>query len=448
MSLNKVILYLSLLLYSSASCYALVSKEKAAQLGYRLTPIGAEKKGNPALGIPDWTGGLKKRPLTKGHYEDPFKNEKPLFVITFHNMNKYANMLSIGLKALLIQYPETFKIPVFKTHRTASFPKRIYENTKWNATHAILSDNLNSITHLKGGIPFPIPESGIQIIWNHLLRWRGDYIHQISNEGVVYPSGKYKIIKSLQEVAFPFYYETQSSVSNNILLYYISRILSPANLAGGALLAIETLDQSKKPRQVWGYDRAQRHVRRFPHVDFDNPALLAENLRTADDTDMYNGSPTHFAWYNRGKVALYIPYNNYRLSDTGASFSDLLTPFHLNPKYTRFELHRVWIVEGILKMQYRHIYSRRVFYIDEDSWQIAITDIYDNRDQLYRVGMAHGINYYEVPTQWSTLEVFHDLQSRRYIAIGLDNETKMYDFSTKLEDKSFTPAALRREGRR
>ena len=44
--------------------------------------------------------------------------------------------------------------------------------------------------------------------------------------------------------------------------------------------------------------------------------------------------------------------------------------------------------------------------------------------------------------------MFHDLNTRRYIAIGLDNEDKMYDFSVQLTDNDFTPAALRREGTR
>lgn len=42
--------------------------------------------------------------------------------------------------------------------------------------------------------------------------------------------------------------------------------------------------------------------------------------------------------------------------------------------------------------------------------------------------------------------MYHDLQSRRYIAIGLDNEGRMYDFDAKLSEANFTPAALRREG--
>jgi hypothetical protein len=94
----------------------------------------------------------------------------------------------------------------------------------------------------------------------------------------------------------------------------------------------------------------------------------------------------------------------------------------------------------------RHIYKTRVFYLDEDSWQISVADLYDNRDELYRVVQAHGLNYYEVPVQWSTLEVYHDLQSRRYLALGLDNQSPMYDFDAKLTEANFTPASLRRDG--
>ena len=43
----------------------------------------------------------------------------------------------------------------------------------------------------------------------------------------------------------------------------------------------------------------------------------------------------------------------------------------------RYEKHRVWVVEANLKDNTRHTYKKRVFFIDEDSWQVAIADIYD-----------------------------------------------------------------------
>jgi hypothetical protein len=161
---------------------------------------------------------------------------------------------------------------------------------------------------------------------------------------------------------------------------------------------------------------------------------------------MFNGSPMRYNWELVGKKEMYIPYNDYRLHSDSLKYDQILKPGHINPEYARYEKHRVWEVKATLKEGMRHTYKTRVFYIDEDSWQISVTDIYDNRDELYRVGVAHSINYYEVPTLWSTLEVFHDLQSRRYLAMGLDNEGRMYNFEASLSEANFTPDALRRAG--
>jgi hypothetical protein len=87
-----------------------------------------------------------------------------------------------------------------------------------------------------------------------------------------------------------------------------------------------------------------------------------------------------------------------------------------------------------------------VFYIDEDSWQILAVDQYDARGQLWRISAAHCINYYDQLTFWSTVEVHTDLLAGRYIALGMDNEEKMYDFTIKRTPQDFTPASLRMEG--
>jgi hypothetical protein len=145
---------------------------------------------------------------------------------------------------------------------------------------------------------------------------------------------------------------------------------------------------------------------------------------------------------------MYVAYNNYALHSDSVKYEDILRPGHINPDLTRFEKHRVWVVEANLKDEFRHIYHKRVFYIDEDSWQIQLVDSYDSRNELYRVGIAYGVNYYDVLSQWSTMDVIHDLNSRRYLAMGLDNEESMYQFNVEVDDRQFTPQALRREGKR
>jgi len=50
----------------------------------------------------------------------------------------------------------------------------------------------------------------------------------------------------------------------------------------------------------------------------------------------------------------------------------------------RWELHRVWVVEADLKPGARHIYSERFYYLDEDSWNFALYDSFDQAGKLYR----------------------------------------------------------------
>ena len=108
----------------------------------------------------------------------------------------------------------------------------------------------------------------------------------------------------------------------------------------------------------------------------------------------------------------------------------------------------MWVVDATLKPGTDHVYSRRTFYIDEDSWQILIADQYDKRGQMNVVSEAHCVNYYEAQTFWSTLEVHTHLDNGRYLAVGLDNDQPMYDFSLKRTPADYTPDSLRRDGTR
>ena len=235
---------------------------------------------------------------------------------------------------------------------------------------------------------------------------------------------------------------------NNIILYFKQKVIAPARLAGYILLAHETLNQVKQPRAAWTYNTGQRRVRRAPNVAYDNPGTASDGMRTSDQFDMFNGAPDRYNWELVGRKEMIVPYNAYMLHSSDVKYKDILTPKHINPELARYELHRVWVVDATLKEGTSHIYSRRTFYIDEDSWQILAVDQYDRRGNLWRVSEGFPINYYDVPTLWSTLEVHTDLQAGRYLAIGLDNESRMYDFNLNRTAKDFTPAALRRDGHR
>lgn len=442
----------------SCAAQAAVSAGDAQKLKSTLTPLGGEKAGNAAGTIPAWTGGITK-PVAGYkvgmHHPDPYAADKPLFTITSQNMNQYAANLAEGEKALFRAYPQTFKMVIYPSRRSEAAPEVVYDNTYKCATTAKVKDW--GIEGCIGGIPFPIlsgsnEDQAMQAIWNHILRFRGQYIVRRASEASVQRNGSYSLVTSQQEVDFRFYNPAFKSLSqlNNIIFYYLSFTTAPARLAGGAVLVHETLDQRKDSRQAWGYNAGQRRVRQAPNLAYDTPIAAADGLRTADDTDMYNGAPDKYDWKMIGKKEIYIPYNNYKVDSPNLKYEDILQPNHPNPNHLRYELHRVWVVEGTLKPGERHIYSKRRFYIDEDSWSVAVADQYDGRGDLWRVSMAYLKNFYEVPTVWTALDVFHDLQARRYHVQQLDNEeSDILDFSRPSPgEEYFTPAALRRRGTR
>ena len=405
----------------------------AAQMKPGLTPVGAERAGNADGTIPAWDGGITKAPAgyTPGrHYVDPFASDKPLFTVTQQNAAQYTAKLSAGHQALLKAYP-SFKMNVYPTRRSASAPQRIYDATARNVGRAKL---------VNGG-------NGVEVIWNHLLRYRGEAMRRWVMQATPTRGGQYTPVQFDEELYLLYSLPnmTPEKLHNRILLFK-QTVTAPARLAGGILLVHESLDQVKQPRDAWLYNPGQRRVRRAPQVAYDNPGTAADNMRTSDQLDMFNGAPDKYEWKLVGKREVYVPYNAYKLQDPSVKYKDIVTPLHLNPDHLRYELHRVWVVEATLRPGERNIYKKRVFYVDEDSWQILVIDQYDNRDQLWRVSEGHAINFYNVPALWTSAEAHIDLQAGRYVAMGLFSESRVHDFSVKLTEANFTPDALRQEG--
>jgi hypothetical protein len=430
-------------------CPAAVSAEQAARLGQDLTPMGAEKAGNADGSIPAWTGGITQPPASYQpgmHHPDPFADDAVKFTITKANLDQYKDKLTAGAIALLQAYP-TYKIPVYPTRRSASNPQYIYDATKVTAVNAKLGAEGNGVLNAVIGVPFPIPQDGKEAMWNHLLRFRGHSAARYVAQATPSVGGDYTLVRFEEEFLFPYVQEGMTPEKlQNIVFYFKQTVTAPPLRAGSILLVHETLDQVKEPRSAWVYNTGRRRVTRAPEVAYDNDGTASDGMRTSDQLDMFNGALDRYDWKLVGKREMIMPYNSYRLHSEKVKYKDILTPLHINQDLTRYELHRVWVVEATVKQGLRHRYARRTFYVDEDSWQILAVDQYDERGQLWRVSEAHCINYYEVQSFWSALEVHTDLKAGRYLAYGLNNEDKMYQFNIKRTVQDFTPNNLRTEG--
>ncbi len=436
----------------ASSVMAAVSEQEAAQLGTTLTPLGAEKAGNADGSIPAWDGGLPTNAGAvdgKGFLADPFAGEQPLFTITAANAAQYQDKLSAGQLAMLKRYAD-YKIPVYPTHRTAAVPEAIYAAAKNSALNTTPVDGGNGLQNFSDSryYAFPIPKSGVEVVWNHITRYRGGNVRRWITQATPQTNGSYSLVKFEDEVAFPADMPDVDPVkASNILLYFKQRVTAPSRLAGNVLLVHETIDQVKEPRLAWIYNAGQRRVRRAPQVAYDGPGTAADGMRTADNFDLFSGAPDRYDWKLVGKKEMYIPYNSYKLDSPALKYDDVLKAGHINQDLTRYELHRVWEVEATLKSGERHIYAKRHMYFDEDSWQLALVDHYDGRGQLWRVAEGHAQSYYNHQVPGYTLEALYDIVAGRYLALGMKNEEKSaYAFGFDASAADYTPAALRSSG--
>lgn len=448
--MNKLMLSAGMMALSllSANIHAAVTAEEAARLQQDLTPIGAERAGNTSGTIPAWEGGLSDHSGDSNRPANPFPNEKPLFTITKNNLDQYKDHLTEGQIAMFHRY-DTWSMPVYTTHRTATYPEHLYPIIAKNATQATLQESGSGLNNFSYVIPFPIPQSGLEVIWNHLTRYRGGSVERTIGQFPVQANGNYEMVRLKEQLVWPEHLDSgrDEKADDNVLFYFLQQVLAPARLTGTVLLVHDTIDQVKEGRRAWIYNAGQRRVRRAPNVAYDGPGTAADGLRTSDGLDMFNGSPDKYNWNLVGKKEIYIPYNNYKMLSTDLSYKDLVHAGHLNPEHLRYELHRVWVVEGTVKDGERHIYTKRTFYIDEDSWTASVIDHYDSRGELWRVAEAYNVQFYTNDVPWMAAESLYDLNNGRYITLGLANEETYYmNFGLVAKRADFTTQALRRLG--
>jgi len=454
MNFKQTLLIAALCLVGTGQAMAEVSPEEAAKLGNELTPFGAEMAGNADGTIPAWTGGLTEAPASfqpgDGKHPNPWPDEEPILVITKANMAEYADQLTEGSKALLERLGDHgFEIKVWPTHRSFAGPDWYYENTKYNASHTSLADNDLRLVDVKGGTPFPVPQTGIQVLWNHLLRWEGT--HYEAEIKTLYKDKKGNTVLGTTAVVVQEWphYNRDKDYGTKFEDYWVVRIdySAPARRAGEKLLLMDPMSFADgSSRRAWQYLKGQRRVRRAPAVSFDTPNPGTTGLATYDDAFVFNGSPERYEWKLIGKKEMFIPYNGYDLA-FGVPSEQSMSEKFINPEHNRWEKHRVWVIEGTLKDGSRHMYKRRTFYVDEDSWLAVTSDQYDGKDELWRVGFAYQVPNYEVPSGQAGMHGHYDLQSGIYYLNGHTADTN--GVITNLEQKPasfWTPTGLASSG--
>lgn len=400
--MRKILVTCAMLVFGITGCaMAAATEQEVSQLGgSTYTPVGAEKAGNKDGTIPAWTGGITKGAdgyyyegkcvvpnsafdaSNPGHIPDPFASDKPLYSIDSKNMSQYADKLTPGVMALMQKYPD-FRIDVYPTRRPISYSQVVIDGTKKAALTAKIGKNGAALENARCGYPFPFPKNGIEVMWNHLTGPDRGYEHCHYFSSQVTSSGRW-IMTSEEHTNLYYAYWDPEAKDKGKISWCNDTTEGPSNRNGEKLFCFWGMDKAGIDPTCWQYLPGQRRVKLAPEISFDGPNTWVGGASTYDTGYTYMGSPERYNWELKGKKEMIVPANQYKALFK-AKHEDVFGQKFINPSYSRWELHRVWVVEGTLKPEFRHIYPKRTLYMDEDLWYAPTADMYDANGKLWRV---------------------------------------------------------------
>lgn len=436
----------SLAVVIAGQANAAVSADEAAKLGTSLTKVGADMAASADGSIPAYQGGLTTPPAGfksgDSMRPDPFAGEKPLLTIDGKNVDQYKDQLSATTVELAKRFP-TFRIDVYPTHRSVALPQNVLDNTLKNAANAQSKEGGTAVDNVLPGIPFPIPKTGAEAMWNFLLRYQGVSISSKYDSWNVDAAGVPTLSTTGQaHISYPIYEDMSKPIGAKDTYYQMKlAYTAPARRAGEAIMLRDAANPLVQPRSAWQYLPGQRRVKLAPNLAYDTPNPGTSGSGTYDDVFVFNGALDRYDWTLVGKKEMYVPYNTYSLTYQ-TDPKKLTTPNHLSPDFVRWEKHRVWVVEGKLKGNARHIYHKRRFYLDEDSWVALASDQYDARGQLYRGSFAFLTQSYDKQTPDATPFMIYDLIGGTYNINGVVGPYGGIRYIEPLSKTQWSPEAL------
>ena len=427
-----------------STAHAAVSPEEAAKLGGpEYTETGAIRAGNADGSIPPYSGQMPpsaQAPESAGKFKwgDPYADEKPLYVIDAGNMEQYADKLSDGQKVLLKRFP-TYRIEVFPTKRDVVFPEHIRENSKRCATTAELVGDGSGLTGAVACIPFPLPKNGYEALWNASMQIGAGRYERMEMEGwLVDSSGSISLVSRSVVSQEKEFWDPQA-VNPRYYLRQLNEHRHPAAKAGSKELLWEPMRMDQENARAWLYLPGQRRVRLAPELTYDNVATNYGGLLVYDEIGFFNGKRDRFDFSSFELKEMIVPFNTQR--SHFKPVPEMSLKDHPDPSAIRWELRRVVVVDAPRKAGVRHVYKKKVFYIDHDSWNIVLYDAFDDADKIHRTGVGLPFVDSDIPLARGITTVMFDLNRNLYGYIGHHNNGGIFPVD-KLPDSTWTPDSM------
>jgi hypothetical protein len=181
-------------------------------------------------------------------YTDPFADDPILFTITAANAEQYAEMLSAGHLAMLRKYPDSYQLNVYPTRRSVSWPEHVLAEVK-NQAPIARTQGFALLDVGKSAVPFPLTSDPLQMMWNHVLRWRGGSVMRENNWFPVDRKGRYFNVRTMEAMAFDQQGYMKESRPNRLFNFY-GLFLAPASVEGQITLVWEPINPVAEGRRV------------------------------------------------------------------------------------------------------------------------------------------------------------------------------------------------------
>ncbi len=378
-------------------------------------------------------------------YPDPFSLDQIIMTIDAENYISFKEtLLTPGQIKMFETYPKTFKMNIYPSRRSCAVPPEVLELTKENA---LLIDDGEGVEGVVGSIPFPSPSKALHHVWNHILRYRGVEIYGASPFYIINPDGT-QTYGAGEAIAKNFWNPYVTNEEAGLQGMLMTKVTNPPRLADASTLVIESLNAFKTPRKAWVYNPGTRRVRRAPDISYDYMPSAAQGLTTVDQVDGFNGAKDRYNWLDLGEQLRLMPYNAYKFHET--KIEEVLTPYHVNQDFLRYELVKVNVIEAKLKDDKRHIIPKRIMYFDTDSHNMLSEETFDNRNTIMAYREFPIINFYDQPMCLSIHSATYDFATKRYQLQSV-RSTDIPKVQWKLNEphdiNMFTPEGLKRFAR-
>ncbi len=345
----------------------------------------------------------------------PYKDAKPSFlglkvgmIINAKNADQFKGILDPAVYQQLKNGWFTMKVG-----ETTSFDlhPNYVEATRKNLGKVSLGDNLGEINGFIAGRPFPQepdtadPRAGEKLAFNY------KYGYNWGDNAAIYPFyWRYRDLESgkiERTIKFNFHFlnykhrvnqdpvpEFSDNPGDLFRAIYV-QVLEPFDVKNTQLL-IHRKDNDLERDDTWLYLGFQRRVRRLASGQITDAFLGADIM--IEDFEGYNGRISDMNWTYKGTKNVMLPFYNHNemtlatdLKEAdGYQFVEFGGKGGCFPEIT-WQLRKVYVLESD-PIDENHPISKRVHYVDAQTFTLPRTLIYDRKGDLWKswlIGQAH-----------------------------------------------------------